>query len=93
MLQADSKEMYEAWIASLQRGIGAAFQRIHSIENTDNSGKLNNPNEQSGNGSIANFNNNKIKKLRMWEQLLKILVMSDKLKDYPERWITWLVGR
>jgi Arf-GAP/coiled-coil/ANK repeat/PH domain-containing protein len=72
MLQADSKEMYEAWIASLQRGIGAAFQRIHSIENTDNSGKLNNPNEQSGNGSIANFNNNKIKKLRMWEQLLKI---------------------
>lgn len=32
MLQADTKEMYDAWIAALQNGIGAALQRIQSID-------------------------------------------------------------
>lgn len=30
MLQTDSKEMYDAWVAALQRGIGAAIQQIPS---------------------------------------------------------------
>lgn len=32
MLQADTKEMYDAWISALQNGIGAAIQRIQSID-------------------------------------------------------------
>lgn len=35
MLQADSKEMFDAWIQAMQKGIGAAIQRIHSY-NSDN---------------------------------------------------------
>lgn len=30
MLQADSAEMYDLWITSMQKGIGAAIQRINS---------------------------------------------------------------
>lgn len=32
MLQADTKEMYDCWITALQKGIGAAIQRIQSID-------------------------------------------------------------
>lgn len=32
MLQADTKEMYDAWITALQNGIGAAIQRIQSMD-------------------------------------------------------------
>ncbi|XP_044260319.1 arf-GAP with coiled-coil, ANK repeat and PH domain-containing protein 2 isoform X1 [Tribolium madens] len=70
MLQADSKEMYEAWIGALQKGIGAAFQRIHSIESSNN--QSNHFNDEQSGSAVANYNNNKIKKIRMWEQLLKI---------------------
>lgn len=36
MLQADSKEMFDIWISALQKGIGAAIQRIHGdINNHD----------------------------------------------------------
>lgn len=65
MLQADSKEMYDAWIAALQKGIGAAFQRIHSIECSNNaSGQSNHFNDEQSGNSISNHNNNKIKKIK-----------------------------
>lgn len=38
MLQADTKEMYDAWISALQNGIGAAIQRIQSMD-TDHTNK------------------------------------------------------
>lgn len=63
MLQADSKEMFDAWIAALQRGIGAAFQRINSSELTDNA-KRGICNNGLTNSPVTNLNNNKIKKIR-----------------------------
>lgn len=68
MLQADSKEMYETWIAALQKGIGAALQRIQSIDveqikKGDNS-VLRYSHDIAGrhrNGPVGD-NNNKIKK-------------------------------
>lgn len=74
ILQADSKEMYDAWIEALQKGIGAAIQRIRSSE-IESHKKRENRNSSfygSDNDTSANNNNNKIKKIRMWEQLLKI---------------------
>ncbi|KAL3269781.1 hypothetical protein HHI36_008841 [Cryptolaemus montrouzieri] len=74
MLQADSKIMYDSWIEALQRGIGAAFQRISSCdsgtESLNSSSKLDSKIE-IGNGAVRN-NNNKIRKAKMWEQLVKI---------------------
>ncbi|CAH0555934.1 unnamed protein product [Brassicogethes aeneus] len=75
MLQADSKDMFEAWIMALQQGIGAAIQRISSTDfggaNERNSQR--NPLDvpRKSNSAVVN-NNNKIKKIRMWEQLLRI---------------------
>lgn len=68
MLQADSKEMFEAWIAAMQKGIGAAFQRTHS-DISDNSKRdlrmsdssLNS--RQSSNGAIPG-KSDKIKKVK-----------------------------
>lgn len=37
MLQADSKEMYNAWIMALQKGIGAAIQRTSTSDLDTNS--------------------------------------------------------
>ncbi|XP_045475091.1 arf-GAP with coiled-coil, ANK repeat and PH domain-containing protein 2 [Harmonia axyridis] len=74
MLQADSKEMYNAWIAALQKGIGAAIQRISTCDSgTDSlsaSFNLDSRNEIGKNGSVRN--NTKFKKTKMWEQLVKI---------------------
>ncbi|KAF7267981.1 hypothetical protein GWI33_018825, partial [Rhynchophorus ferrugineus] len=75
ILQADSKEMYEAWIEALQRGIGAAIQRIRSteIENHKKIEKHSSSFYTRGDHDVSTFNNNnKVKKIRMWEQLLKI---------------------
>lgn len=63
MLQADSKEMFDAWITALQKGIGAAFHRINSSELTDNA-KTGSCNNGLTNSSVTNVNNNKIKKIR-----------------------------
>lgn len=59
MLQADSEEMYNQWIAALQQGIGNALQLV--IHNSDSDKKL---------SSIDKSNNNKRSKI--WEQLTKI---------------------
>ncbi|KAJ8914563.1 hypothetical protein NQ315_010027, partial [Exocentrus adspersus] len=78
MLQADSKEMYESWIVALQKGIGAAIQRTHSVDMDNKKGENNvirYSEDMSGRnsyGQLSNINNNKIKKIKMWEQLLKI---------------------
>ncbi|KAJ8959983.1 hypothetical protein NQ318_009418 [Aromia moschata] len=78
MLQADSKEMYDSWIAALQTGIGAALQRIRSVDmdsHKDNNVITRYSDDIGGrhpNGQLSNINNNKIKKIKMWEQLLKI---------------------
>lgn len=37
MLQADSDEMYQAWISSMQQGIGAAIQLSMHEENNPSS--------------------------------------------------------
>ncbi|KAK9887352.1 hypothetical protein WA026_022021 [Henosepilachna vigintioctopunctata] len=74
MLQADSKVMYDAWIAALQKGIGAAIQRISGCdsgtESLNSASKVDSRIEM-GNYAIKN-NDKKIKKPKMWEQLVKI---------------------
>ncbi|VEN51383.1 unnamed protein product [Callosobruchus maculatus] len=78
MLQADSKEMYDAWITALQRGIGAAIQRVQSCDmdnHKNNVGNLhrhsNKETRRSQNGPVPR-DTNKMRKIKMWEQLLKI---------------------
>lgn len=53
-MQADSKEMYDAWISALQKGIGAALQRVNtdSIEMDDKSHSF-----QSNNATVASNGN------------------------------------
>ncbi|KAJ8974164.1 hypothetical protein NQ317_013121 [Molorchus minor] len=78
LLQADSKEMYDCWIATLQSGIGAALQRIRSVDMDSNKSETvitrysENVTGKPANGQVSSINNNKIKKIKMWEQLLKI---------------------
>lgn len=70
MLQADSEDMYQAWIQALQQGIGAAIQ--HTNDDSHNSS---NQNDTGGSGNNNNVNSKdpaKNKKSRIWEQLLKI---------------------
>ncbi|XP_017778254.1 PREDICTED: arf-GAP with coiled-coil, ANK repeat and PH domain-containing protein 2 isoform X2 [Nicrophorus vespilloides] len=75
MLQADSKEMFDAWIAALQKGIGAAIQRIHSdsMDSDDNR-----QSSTSALSSLSILNGNidgkteKTRKMRMWDQMAKI---------------------
>lgn len=63
MLQADSKEMFDTWVAALQRGIGAAFHIVNSSELSDNA-KIGEYNNGVTNSPVTNLNNNKIKKIR-----------------------------
>nr|XP_023025538.1 arf-GAP with coiled-coil, ANK repeat and PH domain-containing protein 2 [Leptinotarsa decemlineata] len=78
MLQADSKEMYDCWVTALQKGIGAAIQRVQSID-FDQTKKLASNfirysdyiSDRNRSGHVSGDNNNRTKK-RMWEQLLKI---------------------
>lgn len=67
MLQADTKEMYDSWISALQNGIGAAIQRIQSIDME--SANKREPRVYSNfgnltyrNGPTAHDNNNRTKK-------------------------------
>ncbi|KAG5883931.1 hypothetical protein JTB14_003753 [Gonioctena quinquepunctata] len=78
ILQADSKEMYECWVTALQNGIGAAIQRVQSIDfdqfnkNPENNLiKYSNVSDEKNGRQMSSDNNNRTKK-RMWEQLLKI---------------------
>ncbi|XP_056641814.1 arf-GAP with coiled-coil, ANK repeat and PH domain-containing protein 2 [Diorhabda sublineata] len=75
MLQADTKEMYDCWITALQKGIGAAIQRVQSMDfdrlKTGDDNILPYTNNISGKYQRQGDNNNRTKK-RMWEQLLKI---------------------
>lgn len=64
MLQADSKEMYDAWIAALQKGIGAAIQRISTCDSGSDSLNISSKTEsrnEIGNGAVKS-NINKVKK-------------------------------
>ncbi|XP_075237326.1 centaurin beta 1A isoform X2 [Lycorma delicatula] len=80
MLQADSEEMYHAWVSALQQGIGAAIQRClgddtHSSDN-DNNARCNDDNKANKKtNSDSNDEETSVarpKKARIWEQLLKI---------------------
>lgn len=67
ILQADSEEMYHLWIEALQKGIGAAIQRVQSMElpgdkHTEQAGHMNNAPGVSGFNN--NNNNSKAQKLR-----------------------------
>ncbi|KAF2898918.1 hypothetical protein ILUMI_07256 [Ignelater luminosus] len=78
MLQADSKEMFDIWISALQKGIGAAIQRIHGdINNHDDirrDSSTSTTSYSSGNDSSSSVLNksNDNKNSKMWVQLLKI---------------------
>lgn len=73
ILQADSKEMYKAWFQALQKGIGAAIQRVQSTEIQNHKKNEKSTFYQTEVGDTSTFNNNnQIKKVRMWEQLLRI---------------------
>ncbi|CAG9835661.1 unnamed protein product [Diabrotica balteata] len=75
MLQADTKEMCDCWVDALQKGIGAAIQRIQSIDfdqlKVGDNSITSYSNNITSKHQRHNDNNNRTKK-RMWEQLLKI---------------------
>lgn len=69
MLQADSKEMYDYWVAALQKGIGAAIQRVQSVDMDHYKKNDNNFCKHSESGALRNLNgaankdnNNRVKK-------------------------------
>lgn len=74
MLQADSKEMFDTWILAMQKGIGAAIQRINSYSSDADERKQlqgvylfpsSNENNKSNNSSaIVSDKNKKVKKVR-----------------------------
>ncbi|ENN72674.1 hypothetical protein YQE_10772, partial [Dendroctonus ponderosae] len=75
ILQADSEEMYHLWIEALQKGIGAAIQRVQSMESPgDKRAELTGHMNSAAGVSGLNNNNNtsKAQKLRMMEHILKI---------------------
>lgn len=72
MLQADSKEMCDAWISALQKGIVAALSRNSNSDSTLGSFKASGDDSKDSSKHAIVNNNNQIKKLKMWEQLVKI---------------------
>ncbi|GLV32415.1 Centaurin beta 1A [Carabus blaptoides fortunei] len=76
ILQADSSEMFDAWITAMQQGIGAAIQRSlsESSDREDNKSTetLNTSVQQCDNGKEVVRRPAKERKAKMWEQLLKI---------------------
>ncbi|CAB3236788.1 unnamed protein product [Arctia plantaginis] len=70
MLQADSEEMLNCWIAALQNGIRSAIQQGQSRENPESQLILV-PDDRppSDRHNVANAG---MKKIRIWEQLLSI---------------------
>lgn len=81
MLQADSKEMYDAWIAALQQGIGAAIQRIHSVDyssrHTKEAQPLKSNDDVSKTEHSVATNNNKIKKIKYCNQLFLTYILTE----------------
>ncbi|KAG8262078.1 Arf-GAP with coiled-coil, ANK repeat and PH domain-containing protein 2 [Homalodisca vitripennis] len=61
MLQADSEDMYQAWVNALQLAIGAALQ--HSHGHTDNRQQTDRQQTDS---------QDKLRKSKIWEQLVKV---------------------
>ncbi|KAI4461336.1 centaurin/arf [Holotrichia oblita] len=64
ILQADSKDMLDTWIAAMQKGIGIALQRHHS-GNHSSMNNINNDNSSNTNSTLS-------KKSKLWEALLRI---------------------
>ncbi|XP_050294223.1 arf-GAP with coiled-coil, ANK repeat and PH domain-containing protein 2 [Anthonomus grandis grandis] len=71
MLQADSEEMYHLWIETLQKCIGAAIQRVQSIDSQEKSSEENQYLNSTGLNQSVN-NNKKVQKIRIWEKIIKI---------------------
>ncbi|KAK4875509.1 hypothetical protein RN001_011931 [Aquatica leii] len=73
VLQADSKELFDAWISALQKGIGSAIQRFHgdvsSYDDNRRDSGTSTASASSGNENTNSASNNKNK---LWLQLLKI---------------------
>ncbi|XP_018333831.1 arf-GAP with coiled-coil, ANK repeat and PH domain-containing protein 2 [Agrilus planipennis] len=77
MLQADSKEMYDAWISAMQKGIGAAIQQTYSYNPSNNNDSIVYSNSNFYRNSTESTSSEidrvqKFKKIKLWEQLLKI---------------------
>ncbi|XP_026734488.1 arf-GAP with coiled-coil, ANK repeat and PH domain-containing protein 2 [Trichoplusia ni] len=71
MLQADSEDMLNCWIAALQNGIRSAIQQGQSRENPDTQLILVPDDRPTDNRhSVANVRG--MRKIRIWEQLLSI---------------------
>lgn len=66
ILQADSKEMYEAWISAMQKGIGAAFQRLNTEPSSHglHDSRIHTSNINVNNGSV---HISKVKKVRYYK--------------------------
>ncbi|CAG9786632.1 unnamed protein product [Diatraea saccharalis] len=71
MLQADSEEMLNSWIAALQNGIRSAIQQGQSRENPDSQLVLV-PDDSKPHGNRNSVANVRMRKVRIWEQLLTI---------------------
>ncbi|XP_068633119.1 arf-GAP with coiled-coil, ANK repeat and PH domain-containing protein 2 isoform X2 [Battus philenor] len=71
MLQADSEEMLSAWTSALQNGIRSAIQQGQSRDNPDSQIVLVPDDSRLANDN-SNANNARMKKIRIWEQLLSI---------------------
>lgn len=58
MLQADSEDMYQAWVQALQQGIGAAIQHtsddMHNTTNQNNTGGTGNNNNMNNKDGVKN---------------------------------------
>ncbi|XP_034243344.1 arf-GAP with coiled-coil, ANK repeat and PH domain-containing protein 2 isoform X2 [Thrips palmi] len=87
ILQADSEEMYQAWIDAMQKGIGAAFQsageyrtvsgptsspRSQSAGQTDKNIPSSNTKSGTSHLSLAPTQPPKPRRTRVWEQLVNI---------------------
>ncbi|KAL0883280.1 hypothetical protein ABMA27_016699 [Loxostege sticticalis] len=71
MLQADSEEMLNSWIAALQNGIRSAIQHGQSRENPESQLVLV-PDDSKPNDNRNSVANVRMRKVRIWEQLLSI---------------------
>ncbi|XP_053609279.1 arf-GAP with coiled-coil, ANK repeat and PH domain-containing protein 2 isoform X2 [Plodia interpunctella] len=69
MLQADSEEMLNAWITALQNGIRTAIQQGQSRDNTQSQLVLVKDEHRNDSDNVTNV---RMKKVRIWEQLLSI---------------------
>lgn len=69
MLQADSKEMFDAWIQAMHRGIGAAIQRVNNDTGEFDKrslygGQTYSANNEDNRSNSSDDSNKKVKKVR-----------------------------